>query len=226
MFAHLSPTISKFLFGFSSTCTKTALAGALFLSVTVAAAPVVAAPTVYSVDTAHSRIGFVSYTDLFDCEGKFSKWSAVAQIDAKNITQSTLVLVVEISSVDTDNEMRNQHLQKEEFFYTEKYPQATFVSKKVTYKDDKQENGMGNVLMVVGDLTMRGVTQEITVPVTVTQIPRKDMTVIRAKAKMSINRRDFGINYTSPPLLPMVQDNVDIVFDINFQPAPPAAPQP
>jgi polyisoprenoid-binding protein YceI len=187
-----------------------ALALALGLA-TSAAADV----TAHKVDKSHSRIGFLAHTSLFDVNGRFKRWSAKAFFDPADLTKSKITLTVDTKSVDTDSDGRDGHLRREDFFYVEKFPKAKFVSK--SFQQD------GSDFSVTGDLTIRGVTKSVTVPFVWTEVDRHTKrkggvvyTSRRAKGKVTVNRKDYGINYKAGLLLPSVKDNVDITFDVNF----------
>lgn len=112
-------------------------------------------------------------------------------IDDKDITKLKVEVTIDAASINTGNVQRDEHLKGTDFFDVTKYPTITFVSKRVIKADT-------NKLKVVGDLTIRGVTQEITVDVEGPTPEVKDPwgTFRRgATGTAKINRRDFGLTW-------------------------------
>ncbi len=87
--------------------------------------------------------------------GSFKKFEGTIQLDPDHPEKSSVTAKIEAASIDTQNEKRDQHLQSADFFEVEKYPEITFKSKSV--KQTGADSGD-----IVGDLTMHGVTKEIT----------------------------------------------------------------
>ena len=112
----------------------------------------------YNFDKAHSSIGFrVKHMGLVDVPGYFRDFTGAINYDMKDATKSSVEFTAKMESVDTGVEGRDKHLRTADFFEVEKYPEMTFKSTKVEKKDKN--------LMVTGDLTMKGVTKQISFPV-------------------------------------------------------------
>lgn len=94
---------------------------------------------------------------------------------------------IDTTSIETDEPDLTKHLQTPDFFDVAKYPQAKFVSTAIKSGGDK-----GATHTVTGNLTLHGVTKSITFPATITVTPQ----AITVDSTFSINRKDFGINYT------------------------------
>ena len=174
----------------------------------------------YTFDKAHSSIGFrVKHMGLVDVPGYFRDFSGTVNYDAKDLTRSSIEFTAKMESVDTGVGARDKHLRTADFFEVEKYPEMTFKSTKVEKK--------GKNLMVTGDLTMKGVTKQISFPVQIVGFlkDQKGGTRAGAVAETTINRRDFGVNYGSnlPNGTPMLSDQIQVVLNIEaIMPAPPA----
>lgn len=145
----------------------------------------------YNFDRAHTFIGFrVRHMGLIDVPGYFRDFTGEINYDPKDPGRSSVNFSAKVTSIDTGIEGRDKHLRSGDFFEVEKYPDLTFKSTKV----EKQ----GDAWMVTGDLTMKGVTKSVTLPVKITGFlpgnqrngPRMGVT-----AETTINRRDFGVNY-------------------------------
>lgn len=107
----------------------------------------------------------------------------------KDIGKSKVDVTVQIASIDTAEKKRDDHLKSADFFDAKKFPTMTFKSKKFT----------GNLedFKVTGDLTIKGVTKEVTLNGKYTGSVKDSWGQIRAavKATGKINRKDFNINY-------------------------------
>lgn len=152
------------------------------------------AATPFSVDTAHSNVGFSVPIagGLAQVSGKFSQFTVDLNFDEKDITKSTVEATIKADSVDTGITGRDNHLKNPDFFDTAKYPDITFKSKKVAKK------GKGYIL--TGDFSMHGVTKEISFPFTIVGncYNQKAKTVeppCGFQANFKLDRRDYGINY-------------------------------
>ncbi len=155
--------------------------------------PVFAFGATYQIDPDHSNFQFkVRHMTVSNVKGEFKKMKGVANIDDSNITGLTVEVNIDAASVNTEHAKRDDHLRSEDFFYVAKYPTITFVSKKVTRVDEAR-------LKVIGDLTIRGVTKEITVDVEGPTPEVKDPggNIRRgATGTSKINRKDFGIAWS------------------------------
>ena len=115
--------------------------------------------TTHSIDVTHSEIGFsVRHMMFAKVRGQFKAWTATIAYDPADPTQSKLSVDVDTSSVDTREAQRDAHLRSADFFDTETFPKMTYVSKRIDAVGDGQYK-------VVGDLTIRGTTNEVTLDV-------------------------------------------------------------
>jgi len=154
----------------------------------------------YTIAPQKSQVQFKAYSVLAKPLGKFHTFSGEILADAQQPSVSQVRLVIEARSIDTDNARRDKHLRSEDFLSVEKYPTITFVSTAIT--------GAAPTYTVQGSLTMHGVTQHLTIPVTVEQRQNE----IVARGNISLSRKEFGITYNA--FFNPVQDNVDVVFTI------------
>lgn len=143
----------------------------------------------YTIDAAHSSVGFSIRHIVSRTTGKFNDVKGTIVYDAENPANSSVEAVIQIASIDTDNERRDNHLRSADFFDAEKYPTMTFKSSKVEKK--------GEVLNVTGDLTLHGVTKRVVLPVEILGVGTHPMTkaaVAGFEANLTIKRSDFGVN--------------------------------
>ena len=160
----------------------------------------------YVTDTSHTLVGFtVRHLVISKVRGKFNDFTGTITYDEQDITKSALQGSIKVSSIDTDNEKRDKHLRSADFFDVENHPEITFASKRIEKKDD------GYVM--IGDLTIRGVTKEVEMPFALTgKMTHQGKTRIGFEASLRINRKDFGVAYhkvTDSGGL-VVSDTVDI----------------
>jgi len=158
----------------------------------VLAAPVFTYAVTWEMDPAHSSFQFkVRHLTVSNVKGDFGKFRGVVVIDDKDITQLRLEVTIDAGSVNTGHAQRDEHLRGPDFFDVAKHPTITFVSRKVIKAD-------GNRLKVTGDLTLHGVTREITVdvegPTAEVKDPRGNFRR-GATATTKINRKDFGLSW-------------------------------
>jgi polyisoprenoid-binding protein YceI len=152
--------------------------------------PVLTFGATWEMDPAHSSFQFkIRHLTVSNVKGEFNKFRGLVTIDDQKITQLKAEISIDAASVNTGHGQRDEHLRGPDFFDVTSYPTISFVSKKVI----KAEAGR---LKVVGDLTLHGVTREITVDVEGPTPEVKDPwgNFRRgATATAKINRRDFGL---------------------------------
>ena len=143
----------------------------------------------YSVDPAHTTVTFsVRHLGINNVKGKFKEFSGKILMDKGAITGASGTL--QVKSVDTGVQKRDDHLRTADFFDAANYPTITFETKRVEKSDDGQ-------IILVADFTMRGVTKELRLPAKLSG-PAKDPwggVRIGLEAKTKLNRKDYGIKY-------------------------------
>lgn len=165
----------------------------------------------YNLDKAHSSIGFrVKHMGLVDVPGYFRDFTGTVKYDGKDATKSTVEFTAKMESVDTGVAGRDKHLRAADFFEVEKYPEMTFKSTKIEKK--------GKNYLLIGDLTMKGVTKQVSFPFTVAGFvtDAKGGTKMGAVAETTINRRDFGVNYGTnmPNGVATLSDDIKVVLNL------------
>jgi polyisoprenoid-binding protein YceI len=172
----------------------------------LAALPALAQDT-YKIDPVHSEISFKIRHLLAKVNGRFTKFSGLVKVDAKDISKSTVEVTIEAASINTDVEARDNHLRSDAFFDVAKYPTITFKSTAV------KEVAKGK-LEVTGDFTLHGVTKRITFPISNAGTgPGMQPGAVVAgfvDGALTINRNDYGIK-TFPGAL---GDDVSIALNV------------
>ncbi len=172
----------------------------------------VAAQGDWKIDPNHSTAQFaVRHLGVSTVRGAFTKVSGSAKYDPADVSKTQLDATIDAGSVDTRVEMRDNDIRSANFLDVQKYPTITFHSKQVKAAGDGK-------LQIVGDLTIHGVTKEVSLDVDGPSAPIKDSMGQRmgASATTKINRKDFGVN-GAPGI---AGDELSITIDVELiQPA-------
>ncbi len=143
----------------------------------------------YNVDVAHSSAIFrIKHLEASWFYGRFNDIAGTFVFDDADPTKTVIDITVKTASVDTNNEKREEHLKSPDFFDAAQYPTMTFKSKKVSAKGN-------NVFTATGDLSLHGVTKEITFDFERTGTGKDPWGGTRsgAEAVFNIKRTDFGM---------------------------------
>lgn len=148
-------------------------------------------PYLYAIDKTHTDVGFkVSHLTVSKVRGNFTTFDGTVRYNPENLADSGVEFTIDASSIDTGNEDRDKHLRSADFLDVENHPNLTFKSTKV----EKSDDGM----VVTGDLTMRGVTREVSFPFEKIG-PITDpfgMQRIGVEASLTVDRRDWGLEWS------------------------------
>ncbi len=144
----------------------------------------------WNVDKVHSEVSFQIRHLVSKVRGRFGDFSGTVIVDAARPEASSVQFTVNVASIDTANADRDKDLRSPRFFDAEKYPEIRFVSTKVVSLSDTKYS-------VTGNLTMHGVTKEITLPVTFGGALKSPFGDERAgfETEISLNRKDYGIDW-------------------------------
>jgi polyisoprenoid-binding protein YceI len=179
------------------------------LTATAVSAP--AAADTYQVDKFHSEAAFQVRHIFTKVRGVFRDVEGTIQFDKANPANSSVVFTLKVASIDTGVEQRDNHLRGEEFFWVEKHPEIAFKSRTVADKG-------GNVFDVTGDLTIRGVTREITLPVTYLGELKDPWGNVKAgfETAISLNRSDYDLTWNAALEAGgvLIGEQVDITIDL------------
>ena len=146
----------------------------------------------YIIDSSHSQVIFkVKHLAISTVTGHFDQFEGSYKLDSDNMSDSNVEATIVASSINTNDQKRDKHLRSDEFLDVEKFPSIAFKSKEII-------KGDGNNFQIVGDLTIHGVTKEVTLDATyeghVGSDPwGKERTAFIANGK--INRKDFGMTW-------------------------------
>jgi len=173
-----------------------ALLGIVFVTTTAFAAPL-------NLDRTHSKVGFTAETLLFDVDGQFGEYTVEVEGDKSKPATAKIKVTLQVASIDTQNQKRDDHLRSPDFFDAEKHPTITFASTSIRPK--------GNQLIVKGNLTMRGTTKPVTIPFKVAKGKNgAGVDTTTYKGKVTIDRNDFGVGSDSIAAKISLEDEVDL----------------
>lgn len=148
----------------------------------------------WTLDAAHSRIGFAArHAMVTKVRGAFTDVSGTLLLHPEGLEQSHVEVLVDVASIDTRNEDRDAHLRAKDFFDVAEFPQMAFRSTSIVERGDWN-------FMVVGDLTLRGVTREIIVPLEMVGVDVDPFGLTRAgfEGSRRIDRRQWGLEWNTP----------------------------
>lgn len=164
-------------------------AAALVAAATLTGATADAAQGKWKIDASHSGVTFkIKHLMITDVRGSFSGIEGTVVLDPKDPTSGAIEATVDVATINTSDAKRDEHLRSPDFFDVAKFPKATFKSKKI------KKAGKG--YQVVGDLTIHGVTKEVTFTAQVSKPTQAfGKTLVGIHGETTINRKDFGITW-------------------------------
>ena len=165
--------------------------------------------TNWTIDNTHSEIAFkVKHMMISTVTGHFEDFEANAKTDGDNFNNAEIAFSAKTSSINTKNNDRDTHLKSDDFFNSEKFPEMKFVSKSFTGEQ------------LIGDLTIRDVTKEITLDAELNGIAVDPYGQTKAgfEIKGEINRKDFNLTWSAVTEAGsiVVSDKVKLVIDVQF----------
>lgn len=164
----------------------------------------------WTVDTAHSKVGFeIDHLVISSVEGSFDAFSGSLDFNPKSVKSLKVDVKISAKSINTANSKRDKHLRSADFFDVKKFPSVTFKSRKITGIKGKNFN-------IVGTLEIAGVKKEVTLKSKfLGTVEAYDVKRVAFKAKTSINRSDFGLKWNDViEAGPVVGEEVEIELKI------------
>lgn len=152
----------------------------------------------YTVDLQSSRIGFTAYSRIHDVDGQFSSWRFEGRI--KDDLSGKGKIVIQLTSVDSGNKKRDEHLRDPDFFDVAKFPEAIYSIDNVQTSNDR--------LIVKGRLLLHGVEKAINLNLH----RRKEAADWILAGETTLQQKDFGMVYSS--LINPVKSEVTLKFYI------------
>ncbi len=147
----------------------------------------------YTIDTAHSRVGFVArHAMVTKVRGSFNEFEGSIHLDGANPENSSGQVTIQAKSIDTRNSQRDDHLRSNDFLDMDNHAEVTFASTAIKQGDE-------TTFTVVGDLTVRGVTKSVEIPFEFTGSATDPFGNQRVglEGSVVINRKDYGVNWNA-----------------------------
>jgi polyisoprenoid-binding protein YceI len=162
----------------------------------------------WTLDKAHGKLGFaITHMKISEVEGAFKNFDVKVTSSKPDFSDAVIEMSADISSVNTDNDMRDKHIQGEDYFNAAKFP-------KMTFKSTSMKKSSGKNYIVTGVLTMHGVSKTVSFTATLNGTGENPMSKkMTAGFKISgvIKRTDFGVGEESA----MLGNNVTL--NANFE---------
>ena len=167
----------------------------------------------YTIDPSHSRLGFVArHAMVTKVRGGFNDFAGTFTVDAEEPSSSTAELTIEAASIDTRNPDRDAHLKSNDFFAMDDHPQLTFRSTAIEQVSETDYR-------VTGDLTLRGVTNPVTIDLEYSGSAIDPWGNLRVgfEGSTQVNRKDWGLNWNAALEAGgvLVSEKVTLEFEIS-----------
>ncbi len=165
----------------------------------------------FIIDKAHSEVAFQVRHLITRVRGRFTDFDGTIVFDESRLAGASVSITIKAASIDTSEPDRDTHLRSADFFSVDEHPTITFASRRV------QPTG-ARTFDVTGELTIRGVTREITMPVEYLGTAADPWGKQRAgfEAETTLNRKDFGLTWNAALETGgfLVGDEVKVTFSI------------
>ena len=167
----------------------------------------------WSIDTAHSNINFTITHFFTPVDGSFEEYSSEILFDPNDLENSSIDVTIPVSSINTENDRRDNHLKSEDFFNAEQWSNIHFESNEIEQTGENQ-------FVAHGVLTIRDVTREFELPFELLGVmdhPMRDgQKVAGITANAQLNRTDYGVGVGDWAATAVVGDEVDIQLNLEL----------
>ncbi|HIV73846.1 MAG TPA: YceI family protein [Candidatus Pseudogracilibacillus intestinigallinarum] len=171
----------------------------------------------WNIDGSHTSVGFeVKHMMVSKVRGRFGEFTGTIDGDPADLANCTITFDIDVRSIDTSNEDRDNHLRSPDFFEVDKYPKINFASKKIVQTAEDEFD-------IIGDITMKGVTKEITFAAEFEgkAVDPWGQEVAGFAVRGALNRKDFGLTWNQALEAGgvLVGDKIKISIDVEANPA-------
>jgi len=182
------------------------------LFIIFAVTTLVTAQSEWKFDKAHSSVTFsVRHMVISEVSGNFKDFSVVLKSQKEDFSDATVEGTIQVASISTDNDYRDKHLKSDDFFNAEKFPEIKFKSKKFEKLRD-------NKYTIIGDLTMRDVTKEVTFDAVLNGTLKTDKGLLSAwKATTTVNRFDYNLKWNKTVETGGLMVGQDVTITLNLE---------
>src|SRR3954454_24865884 len=167
----------------------------------------------YTIDPTHTQIDFLArHAMVTKVRGAFDDFAGTVVFDAADPAATAVTVTIEAASINTRNAQRDEHLRGNDFFAMEQYPQITFLSTGLRLTD-------ATSFELTGDLSIKGVTNAITIPFTYEGAATDPYGNLRLglEGAVTINRRDYGVTWNAALETGglLVSDKIVLEFEVS-----------
>lgn len=167
----------------------------------------------WSVDNSHSQVMFtVSHLVISEVTGSFQGFSGKITAEKPDFSDAKIDFTVDVSTINTESEMRDNHLKSDDFFNAEKYPVISF-------KGKEMKKVSGNKYKLTGDLTIRDITKSVTLDVIYSGTVKDPWGNTKAgfKIKGMVDRFDYGLKWNTLTEAGGATVGKDVEITVNMQ---------
>ncbi|AQU78235.1 MULTISPECIES: YceI family protein [Planococcus] len=169
----------------------------------------------WTIDATHSEISFsVKHMMISNIKGSFTSYEANVEANEENLQGASIDFKIDVTSINTNNSDRDQHLLSADFFNAEQFPYITFTANDIVKKDNNYE--------LTGDFTMKNITRPTTFKVAYggkgTNLWGNEIVAFTVAGK--INRQDFGLTWNQALEAGGVMVGEDIKITLELQGTP------
>lgn len=171
------------------------------------------AQTEWSFDQAHSKIGFeVTHLVITDVEGSFKDYEGTVKTKGDSFENADIAFTIDVNSINTENDDRDEHLKSDDFFNAEKHP-------KMTFKSTSMKKTGENTYKLKGTLTIRGTKKPIELDVVHNGTVEDPWGNTKAGFRLSgtLNRFDYGLKWNKMTELGGAVVGKEVRLDIDVQ---------
>ena len=165
----------------------------------------------YKVNKTKSRVEFFVHSSFADIDGVFSSFQVALRTPTTQFEDMSLTIKADAASIRTGNSDKDKMIRGQHFFWVEKYPTITLVSRRIA-----ADPGSPLRFQMEGDFTLRGVTKPVTVQLVLDPAGSGHR---RLHGVLFFDRREFGMTYNMP--FNRISDSVQVRFDLDFEGGPP-----
>jgi len=167
----------------------------------------------YTIDPTHTQVGFVArHAMVTKVRGAFDDFAGTVVFDAADPAATAVTVTIQAASINTRNAQRDEHLRSNDFLAMDGHPEITFVSTGLRQTGDATFD-------LVGDLTVKGVTNSITIPFTYEGTATDPFGNLRLgfEGSVTINRRDYGVTWNAALETGgfLVSDKIALEFEVS-----------
>jgi len=175
----------------------------------------------WAIDKNHSLIEFAAkHFDIAYVKGRFKEFAGTITVDENDVLKSQVELTIDAKSLDSQAvQMREDLIKGEEMLEVDKYPTITFRSKRIDQKDI-------NNYVINGDLTLRGITKEVQIPVQFNGIVSTRMGLKAGfSGSLALSKNDYNVpfNREFEPGRYVVGDEIKVELQVEAAPQQPAS---